>query len=72
MNDRAYKEQSVATTSDFAAPIPGDDPTVARLIRPLLANTRLETAQLRCAKSSCQTLSVCTVPGPGQSMVMRK
>ena len=47
MNDRAYKEQSVATTSDFAASVPGDDPTVARLIRPLLANTRLETAQLR-------------------------
>ena len=47
MSDRAYKEQSLATTSNFAASVPGDDPTVARLIRPLLANTRLETAQLR-------------------------
>ena len=47
MNDRAYKEQGIATTSDFASPVPGDYPDVARLIRPLLANTRLETAQLR-------------------------
>ena len=47
MSDQAYREQCVATTTEVAAPMPGDDPATAR-IRPLLAHTRLETAQLRC------------------------
>lgn len=46
MSDQAYREQCVATTTEFAVPVPGDDRVVAR-IRPLLAHTRLETAQLR-------------------------
>ena len=46
MSDKDYLEQCVATTTEFAAPVPGDDPTVA-LFRPLLAHTRLESALLR-------------------------
>lgn len=48
MSDEAYAEQSVATTTEFAAPLEGDSPEVA-LFRPLLARTRLERAPLRCA-----------------------
>ncbi len=48
MSDEAYNEQSVATTTEFAVPVPGDSPEVA-LFRPLLAKTRLETKPLRCA-----------------------
>lgn len=48
MSDEAYNEQSVATTTEFAAPVTGDSPEVA-LFRPLLAKTRLETKPLRCA-----------------------
>jgi hypothetical protein len=47
MSDQAYREQCVATATEVAAPMPSDDPATAR-IRPLLAHTRLETAQLRC------------------------
>jgi len=47
MSDQAYREQCVATTTEVASPVPSDDLAMAR-IRPLLAHTRLETAQLRC------------------------
>ncbi|CAL8463201.1 g2735 [Coccomyxa elongata] len=51
MSDEAYNEQSVATTTEFAVPVPGDSPEVA-LFRPLLAKTRLETKPLRLAYSA--------------------
>jgi hypothetical protein len=48
MSEEAYNEQSVATTTEFAAPLQGDTAEVA-LIRPLLAKTRLELKPLRCS-----------------------
>ena len=60
MSDEAYNEQSVATTTDFAVPVPGDSPEVT-LFRPLLARTRLETKPLRCAWSyiACKRVTPC-------------
>lgn len=50
MSDEAYNEQSVATTTEFAAPVEGDSAEVATF-RPLLAKTRLEFTPLRSAKA---------------------
>lgn len=46
MSDQAYAEQSVATTTELAAPVDGDSQTVG-MFRQLLARTRLERAPLR-------------------------
>lgn len=48
MSEEAYNEQSVATTTELAAPVEGDSPEVA-LLRPLLAKTRLQSKPLRSA-----------------------
>ena len=46
MSDEAYAEQSLATLTELAAPVAGDN-EVVRQFRPLLAKTRLEKAPLR-------------------------
>lgn len=48
MSDEAYNEQSLATTTELAEPVEGDNEEVA-LLRPLLAKTRLEKLPLRWA-----------------------
>jgi hypothetical protein len=47
LDDKALQELYPATTTEFADPVEGDDPTVAAF-RPLLAKTQLETLPLRC------------------------
>ena len=47
MSEEALLEQYPATVTEFAAPVNGDDATMASF-RPLLAQTRLQKMPLRC------------------------
>ena len=55
MSEEAMLEQYPATLTETAAPVEGDDDAVA-VIRPLLAQTRLQKLPLRCAQPSCDRL----------------
>ncbi len=46
MSEESMHELYPATTTEFAEPVPTDDPEMA-LFRPLLAKTRLEALPLR-------------------------
>ena len=48
LSDEAAKELYPATTDQWAEPLPGDGPDMA-VLRPLLAQTQLESAPLRLA-----------------------
>lgn len=50
MSDESMNELYPATTTEFADPVPTDDPEMA-LFRPLLAKTRLAALPLRLAAS---------------------
>lgn len=59
MSEEAMLEQYPATLTEFAAPVDSDDETMA-VVRPLLAQTRLQKLPLRCTfHLLCQEFSRC-------------
>lgn len=52
MSEEAMLEQYPATLTEFAAPVDSDDETMA-IVRPLLAQTRLQKVSLRWAHPWC-------------------